>query len=139
MSVIMLEDQIYNEVASALEYYLDKKELWCWPVGKMVMDNTNNGEDQKTTAWIQNKVTEWRNQNAVSYDQRYNEDNGAIEPMKYSHVMAVSKIQLYKYLQAIEYQIETSYVCQFMKKAMEELAAQIIMELDAYKKARWAF
>ncbi len=134
MSVIMLEDKIYNNVANALYFYLQKGDLWCWPFGKQIKDlSIEDGH-----ALIQKEVSEWRNQNAISYDIRYRENNGQIEPMKFTPGMACPKIQLYKWLECIEYQIETDYTSILMQKAIRELAHLIISDMDQYKSSQWA-
>jgi hypothetical protein len=134
MSVIMLDDKIYDNVAASLVHYLTAGKLWCYPYGKQAREMS--GDDFETL--IRKEVAEWRNQNAMSYDERYLVEGEPIEPMKFREVWASSMIQLYKWLLSIEYQIETNYHSLLMEKAQKELAHHIISELPEYDKAQWA-
>lgn len=133
----MLDDEIYAKVAASLKMYFENGTLWCWPYGKEYKDFQS--KDQKEAdKFIEKEVSEWRRQNAISFDKRYKEDNGEIEPMKFKEVWAVSEVQLYKWLNCIEYQIETNYESILMMKAIRELAHKIINKSPEYDKAKWA-
>lgn len=133
MSVIMIDDEIYNQVSASLVHYLSRGKIWCYPYGKMAKEK----DAKEFESIIRKEVMDWRNQNAISYDQRYKEDNGEIEPMKYRNTAPVSMVQLYKWLGSIEYQIETNYKSMLLEKAQKELAFCIISAGADYEKARW--
>jgi hypothetical protein len=135
MSVIMLDDKIYDNVAASLVHYLTAGKLWCYPYGGKAKDMAIEDFEEL----IRKEVSEWRIQNAISYDERYKREPEIIEPMVYREVWAASQVQLYKWLQSIEYQIETNYTSLLMAKAEKELARNIISEMPEYDKAQWAF
>lgn len=135
MSVIMLDDKIYEKVAASLIHYLTAGKLWCYPYGSMAKYMT----PEEFETFIRNEVTEWRRQNGISYDIRYKQDPESLDPIKYRDVWAASMVQLYKWLEAIEYQIETDYRSVLLDKATKELAHNIIADTAEYDRAQWAF
>ena len=135
MSVIMLEDEIYDQVAASLVHYIYwKKDLFMYPFSSMLQAK---GIDEAEEI-IRKEVSEWRRQNALSYDQRYNEDGEELEPMIFKTVQAVPMMQLYKWLQCIDYQIETNYKSLLLEKATHAAADKIIYDLKEYQDAKWA-
>jgi len=132
----MLEDEIYEKVAASLVHYIYwKKDLFMHPISSLIQSKTPDEAEEI----IRKEVSEWRRQNALSYDQRYSMEGEELGPMIFKTVQAVSLMQLYKWLQCIDYQIETNYKSLLLEKATHAAADKIIYDLKEYQDAKWAF
>jgi hypothetical protein len=128
MSVMIINDNTYNKVASTIETMIERNRVYCYPYNQQPLNELKK--------MIQHEVTQLRKQNYISYDKRY-KDNIQVDSMEYYPTMPMTRIQLYKALQAILYQIETNYTSIFIDKFMKALANKIIMDLPEYETAQW--
>lgn len=128
MSVMIINDKTYNTVASTIKFTIEHNKAFCYPYNQLPLD-----ELEKT---IHQEISQLREQNYISYDERYKNDT-LVESMEYYSTMPMPHIQLYKSLQAILYQIETNYTSIFIDKFMKALADRIIMNLSEYEMAKW--
>ena len=128
MSVMIINDNTYNKVASTIETMIERNRVYCYPYNQQPLNELKK--------MIQHEVTQLRKQNYISYDKRYKNDT-PIDDLKYYSTMPMTRIQLYKALQAILYQIETNYTSIFIDKFMKALANKIIMDLPEYETAQW--
>jgi hypothetical protein len=128
MSVMIINDNTYNKVASTIETMIERNRVYCYPYNQQPLNELRK--------MIQHEVTQLRKQNYISYDKRY-KDNIQVDSMEYYPTMPMTRIQLYKALQAILYQIETNYTSIFIDKFMKALANKIIMDLPEYETAQW--
>ena len=128
MSVMIINDNTYNKVASTIETMIERNRVYCYPYNQQPLNELKK--------MIQHEVTQLRKQNYISYDKRYKNDT-PIDDLKYYSTMPMTRIQLYKALQAILYQIETNYTSIFIDKFMKALANKIIMNLPEYETAQW--
>ena len=128
MSVMIINDNTYNKVASTIETMIERNRVYCYPYNQQPLNELKK--------MIQHEVTQLRKQNYISYDKRYKNDT-PIDDLKYYSTMPMTRIQLYKALQSILYQIETNYTSIFIDKFMKALANKIIMDLPEYETAQW--
>lgn len=128
MSVMIINDNTYNKVASTIETMIERNRVYCYPYNQQPLNELRK--------MIQHEVTQLRKQNYISYDKRY-KDNIQVDSMEYYPTMPMTHIQLYKALQSILYQIETNYTSIFIDKFMKALANKIIMDLPEYETAQW--
>ena len=128
MSVMIINDNTYNKVASTIETMIERNRVYCYPYNQQPLNELRK--------MIQHEVTQLRKQNYISYDKRYKNDT-PIDDLKYYSTIPMTRIQLYKALQAILYQIETNYTSIFIDKFMKALANKIIMDLPEYESAQW--
>ena len=128
MSVMVINDNTYNKVASTIETMIERNRVYCYPYNQQPLNELRK--------MIQHEVTQLRKQNYISYDKRYKNDT-PIDDLKYYSTMPMTHIQLYKALQSILYQIETNYTSIFIDKFMKALANKIIMDLPEYETAQW--
>jgi hypothetical protein len=128
MSVMIINDNTYNKVASTIETMIERNRVYCYPYNQQPLNELKK--------MIQHEVTQLRKQNYISYDKRYKNDT-PIDDLKYYSTIPMTRIQLYKALQAILYQIETNYTSIFIDKFMKALANKIIMDLPEYETAQW--
>ena len=119
MSVMIINDNTYNKVASTIETMIERNRVYCYPYNQQPLNVLKK--------MIQHEVTQLRKQNYISYDERYKNDT-PIDDLKYYSTMPMTRIQLYKALQSILYQIETNYTSIFIDKFMKALANKIIMD-----------
>ena len=128
MSVMIINDNTYNKVASTIETMIERNRVYCYPYNQQPLNELKK--------MIQHEVTQLRKQNYISYDKRYKNDT-PIDDLKYYSTIPMTRIQLYKALQSILYQIETNYTSIFIDKFMKALANKIIMDLPEYETAQW--
>ena len=128
MSVMIINDNTYNKVASTIETMIERNRVYCYPYNQQPLNELKK--------MIQHEVTQLRKQNYISYDKRYKNDT-PIDDLKYYSTIPMTRIQLYKALQSILYQIETNYTSIFIDKFMKALANKIIMDLPEYESAQW--
>ena len=128
MSVMIINDNTYNKVASTIETMIERNRVYCYPYNQRPLNELKK--------MIQHEVTQLRKQNYISYDERYKNDT-PIDALKYYSTIPMTRIQLYKALQSILYQIETNYTSIFIDKFMKALANKIITDLPEYETAQW--
>ena len=130
MSVMIINDRIYSKVASSINFMLDNNKVHCYPYNYKIAPIVRR-------KMVNHEIAQLRQQNYISYDERYNDDS-QIDEMVFHDEMPLPPIQLYKYLQAILYNIETNYTSPFIDKFMKGLANKIINDLPEYQSAQWA-
>ena len=128
MSVMVVSEKTYQELASSISYYISSKKVHVYPLN---MERTKDIEEV-----IVKEVEQLRIQNYKSYGERYKED-ADVTPLKYHDTLPMSLMQTYKSLQCVLYNIETKYHSIILDKFMKSLTTRLIQDTTAYDLAVW--
>lgn len=82
------------------------------------------------------EVEKLRQENYKSYEQRYKEP-AELPPIRYPYSAELSLIQLIKYLECIQEQIETNTDMTFVESVLAAARKTFIRSLPQYDKALW--